>query len=67
MGICLEDHENVGIHRQWKLGNPEKNTPERRWEGGSETAGQNGVEGSTWAQQEEACWGLTHTQTEGRS
>lgn len=70
----------MGVHRQRKLGSPEtKKTegrggggtetekPEKRWEEGPKTAGQTGVEGSTLPQREEACWGLTHIQTEGRS
>lgn len=48
-------------------GQRQKNKPEKSWEGGPETAGQTGVAGSTLPQREEACWVLTHTQTEGRS
>lgn len=45
----------------------QKNKPEKSWEGGPEKAGQTRVAKSTLPQREEAWWGLTHTQTEGRS
>lgn len=78
----LRRHKNVGVYgnrigdldklkssgdqQAKKWGSPEAEKQTRGKLGRPKTTRQNKVVGSTCAQ-EEACWGRTHTQTEGRS